>query len=375
MYKKSFLYLILLLNQIVFTNSSLSLPIHYVTNPQQNIPFLSFVQIFPLKINQYRMPAITMSIGTPPQSFEFLITTYSSKMYIPKHNGFDCEASSTCEDSGKEIPLRFIGEKTKGRLVKDIVTVEQVTVNKFNFVNIIDDDITYIYKGMIGFDYLCLNEDRDIQNPVRYSFLSEIYGRGYIEKQMFSVGKIEGAPKIILGGVPENDLSFRKFKKCKLIQRKSDGSYSNLWKCTLNSIYFDDYTMYPVNEPIAFGISSNFMSVTLDFFNFLKDKYFKKPIEEGVCRVNIDENSRALFCLNDFDTSYIGTISLVIGKINIKLSGEQLWISNSRLREKYLSLMYYEEKKFTWSINYNIIQNQYTMVFNRQDDVFGLLVN
>ena len=67
--------------------------------------------------------------------------------------------------------------------------------------------------------------------------------------------------------------------------------------------------------------------------------------------------------------------SNLIGKINIKLSGEQLWISNSRLREKYLSLMYYEEKKFTWSINYNIIQNQYTMVFNRQDDVFGLLVN
>lgn len=361
----------LLLCLLVHTKeNTISLPIHYAEG--KRLPFLSFVQIFPLKMNDYKMPAVTMSLGTPPQTFEFLLTTYSSKVYISKKDGFDCSQSLTCEDLNKKIPLRFISDQTYGALTTDNIKIGSVTIKGFKFVYIIDEEIEYIYKGMLGLDYLSKNVDRDITSLVSYSFFSQLYTRGYIEKQMFFIGKFEGVQRIVFGDYPSNKLTYQKYRSCNLIKKDPKGEFNALWKCTLNSIYFEDNTIFSVNEPIAFGISGNCMSVTLPFFTYIKTKFFMAALEYGDCRESIEDTSHSICCRESFNADYIGEISLVFGKWNIKIKGEQLWIRIPNSEEKCFRMVYYYEKKFTWSINYTILENNYIMVFDRENDKLGL---
>ena len=364
-----FVYLVLCLS-FHTREDTISLPIHY--SEGKRLPFLSFVQVFPLKMNEYKMPAVTMSLGTPPQTFEFLITTYSSKVYISKKDGFDCSQSLTCEDLKMKILLRFISENTYGVLTTDHIKIGSVTVRGFKFVYIIDEDLQYIYKGMLGLDYLNKNSDRDISSPVSYSFLSQLYTRGFIEKQMFFIGKFEGIPRIVFGDYPANKLSYQKYHSCDLIKKDSRGEFNILWKCTLNAIYFEDNTIFSVNEPIAFGISSNYMSVTLPFYTYIKMKFFLGAFEHGDCRESIEDTSHSIWCRESFNADYIGEISLIFGKWNIKLKGEQLWIRRPNSREKCFRLLYYYENKFTWSINYTILEDRYIMIFDRENDKLGV---
>ena len=152
------------------TTKQLSLSIHEASiNIYKTIPFLTLIEVEPVKINQYNMPAITMSLGTPPQTFEFLLTTFSSKLYISEHNdGFNCNASSTCIDQQTIINLAFISSTSKGKLLKDTLHLGTTQLPNFNFIQIIDDTVEYIYKGMIGFDYLSKGSDRDIKNTLDY---------------------------------------------------------------------------------------------------------------------------------------------------------------------------------------------------------------
>lgn len=101
-------------------------------------------------------------------------------------------------------------------------------------------------------------------------------------------------------------------------------------------------------------------------------KFFLGAFEHGDCRESIEDTSHSIWCRENFNADYIGEISLIFGKWNIKLKGEQLWIRRPNSREKCFRLLYYYENKFTWSINYTILENRYIMIFDRENDKLGL---
>ena len=360
------------------TTNQLSLDIHEASiNLYYTIPFLSLIEVEPVKINQYNMPAITMSLGTPPQTFEFLLTTFSSKLYITKEDGFNCNDSSTCIDQETTITLAFVSENSKGKLLKDTLHLGTIQLKNFNFIQITDDTVEYIYKGMIGFDYLSKGSDRDIKNTLDYSLLSQLYSRGIINEQIFSIGKIDNETKIIFGGTPgkPKDITNKTYKTCDLIQRQKDGTVNSLWKCKLNAVYFDDgkFVQMDDNEEIAFGITNAFSSVSKSFFTFLIDTYFQSAIDRGICNINNDGASQMVWCVPEFGDTQIEDVHFVIGKWSLRIPKEKLWIKRGMFNEKIFSLMYYPQKKYTWSINYHLIENEYALVFDRTNDKFGLL--
>ena len=360
------------------TTKQLSLDIHEASiNLYYTIPFLSLIEVEPVKINQYNMPAITMSLGTPPQTFEFLLTTFSYKLYITKEDGFNCNDSSTCIDQETTITLAFVSENSKGKLLKDTLHLGTIQLKNFNFIQITDDTVEYIYKGMIGFDYLSKGSDRDIKNTLDYSLLSQLYSRGIINEQIFSIGKIDNETKIIFGGTPgkPKDITNKTYKTCDLIQRQKDGTVNSLWKCKLNAVYFDDgkFVQMDDNEEIAFGITNAFSSVSKSFFTFLIDTYFQSAIDRGICNINNDGASQMVWCVPEFGDTQIEDVHFVIGKWSLRIPKEKLWIKRGMFNEKIFSLMYYPQKKYTWSINYHLIENEYALVFDRTNDKFGLL--
>jgi hypothetical protein len=361
------------------TTKQLSLSIHEASlNIYKTIPFLTLIEVEPVKINQYNMPAITMSLGTPPQTFEFLLTTFSSKLYISEHDdGFNCNASSTCIDQQTIINLAFISSTSKGKLLKDTLHLGTTQLPNFNFIQIIDDTVEYIYKGMIGFDYLSKGSDRDIKNTLDYSLLSQLYIKGIINEQIFSIGKVDNETKIIFGGTPgkPKDINNKTYKTCDLIQRQEDGNVNSLWKCKLNAVYFDDgkFIQMDDTEEIAFGITNAFSSVSKSFFDFLIETYFQNAIDRGICNINNDGASQTVWCMPEFGDKQIEDIHFVIGKWSLRIPKEKLWIKRGKFNERIFCLMYYPQKKYTWSINYHLIENEYALVFDRANDKFGLL--
>lgn len=366
-------FLILLLVLPFRFSKPLVFDVHYTKSFPFNSRLASFFEMGEVTYKK-GLPAITLSLGEPPQTFEFLITTFSSKTYvISKDNGYNCSLSSTCKDKGTEISLKFIGNDVKGQLMSDVLRFNKIKISNFHFVLISKGTYGYIYKGMIGLDYLARENDRDIKNPIPYSFLSTLYTTGRIYKQMFSFGKIGKSTKLLLGDYPTQKLNFKNFRSCHLFNKNSEDKYENIWKCKLNKIYFDDYEVYSVEDYIAFGLSGNVLSVNEEFFKYLVNKYFDEPIKKGNCSVNTEFLTKQIWCKANFNTKYIGTINLIIGKWTLKLDSSKLWVNLPKFGQKAFSVVFYVEKKYNWAIHYELIKDKFFMTFDREKDLFGLV--
>lgn len=329
----------------------------------------SKIEEFEYMFKKQKMPGIKMFLGTPPREFDFMLNTFSSKIYIiGGKEGYDESESSTSKATDLILDLNFISSDTKGQVIYDTVTVinNNIIMRDFPIVKILgeDGDIDYVYQGMLGFDFLEPNSVRDINAPMHFSFFSNLFVNGYIKDQVFYIGNFNGKKKIVFGDDLKREQTKRNYRECDLIRVKDDGKYNPMWTCNLNAVYFEDGELIRVDKPVAFGIHSSYICVDEKVWSFIKTKYFKEAFGKKSCKAFQEDTSEGINCDLNFQLG-TKTINFVFGKWTLKLHEKQLWDFDFSFSRKFFKVAYHQEKKYDWSINLPVIDDNHIMIFNR----------
>jgi hypothetical protein len=106
----------------------------------------------------------SISIGTPGQSFDVVFDTGSANVWVPgtgctavgclSHVRFDSSKSSTFEEAGGSIYIRFGTGEVSGRLSRDTISTQGVTVEGQSFIEVTDEGNfpfgDYPFSGIVG---------------------------------------------------------------------------------------------------------------------------------------------------------------------------------------------------------------------------------
>ena len=328
----------------------------------------------PLIITEYDTVETILYIGTPPSKYKFHLSSISPDIYITNNvNLYDSKTSSsyTCLIDNYSVP--FLENKAKACLSKDTLYLSEgakFPIKETNFILIYEGDYGHLSKGKIGLEYLSSIKGEN------FSFIDLLYNQNYIDKKQFSLYSFKAIDAILYRiqiGFDEddNDMTGFKYKKCSLIQSDKNGNPNSLWQCTLNAVFTNDDMFYSVKSPVTFSTGGNVICVDLTFFNIIYKKYFASE-EDTNCRLIKDapQGSRKVLCNFSFVKKFDKVISFMIGKFNIKISGEDLWFSDIP-GEMTFRLMYYPEKDNVWMINYTSIKDSYRIVFDKVNNEVG----
>ena len=288
---------------------------------------------FEVFTNQNGVPSLVLALGTPPQQFNFYISTILSKLYIIQKNkevknAYDSKSSSTFQCSNYEtIRLPYFGSNIKGIEEKDTLTLfSNLKLNSFPFMLITEGYPGYYYNGTIGLPYQ-EKEDKD------YSLLYQLSINGLIDYQVFYIKRTGDKLNFIIGEYP---LLFKQhYKECQLMKRTKDGELNKKWMCNLHSIFFDNYKMFYIDEPISFSIGGNIFCVSKEFYEYIVMNFFEKAIANNQCEERYERTDKSIYCENSFFLKQ--TISLILGKWTLKIKMDNFWIITD-VHDKLFSL-------------------------------------
>ena len=323
---------------------------------------------FEVFTNQNGVPSLVLALGTPPQQFNFYISTILSKLYIIQKNkevknAYDSKSSSTFQCSNYEtIRLPYFGFNIKGIEGKDTLTLfSNLKINSFPFMLITEGHPGYYYNGTIGLPYQ-EKEDKD------YSLLYQLSINGLIDYQVFYIKRTGDKLNFIIGEYP---LLFKQhYKECQLMKRTKDGELNKKWMCNLHSIFFDNYKMFYIDEPISFSIGGNIFCVSKEFYEYIVMNFFEKAIANNQCEERYERTDKSIYCENSFFLKQ--TISLILGKWTLKIKMDNFWIITD-VHDKLFSLSECKRQNINWSIGYSLLGTN-LLVFDKQKDKLGFSI-
>lgn len=366
---KIVLCLIALLNLSIVFN--ISIPFSYSNhNQEESSSFQSFISVN-MERDEDNIPNIQISLGSSGEKIGLYISTTDNKLYLANFNYRESRSYITDEVL---TPLDPIKPGLKGIFAADDLVINSITVNQFAFVHILDLDINYYYKGRLGLGYnfpKLSNNNED----VHYSFLYQLKKRGIIDQYIVSISYQQPDRHLYLGEYPPNfpqRITQFNYKTCPLIEKGSYGGPNRLWQCNMNTIFFDDYSLYKANKPIAFSLGGNTMNVAKDFFELLLNKYFKIALERKECL--IDNTGYSIQCTN-IDNVNIRELSFIFGKWSLKMTKEQLF---PRKNNNYDFIIRHHEANFPaeWTLPLHVFSNtRYQPVFDGERNEFGMILN
>lgn len=326
--------------------------------------------ILPLELNEFGIPHIELSIGTPKQTIKVFLSTVLPKLYIAsskdKEIGFNDEASITLENNSTErIIFPSIGNGCSGKKVKDTLSINSNILSNYPFIMIDQGDVSYYYRASLGFEYQSVNEEEE-----EYSFVTNLYRRNIINYQMFYIKREKNSYKLVIGNAPSNTYK-KNYKICNLIRKDNFGLPNSLWQCTLHAIYLDDFTFIQVEQPISFSLGGNIICVNKHFYEIFKDKYFISSLTNHNCVEDVQNKRYFIRCNDDFSFPKAHMISFVFDKWNIKFNLNSLFLPPDYNNQKRFCIMNCEQTQINFSIGYKNLGIT-TLVFDKENSLLWL---
>jgi phytepsin len=174
------------------------------------IPMLSYAEV------QYYAP---ITIGTPPQTFQVLMDTGSSNLWVPSskcpwydiacdlHNKYDSSKSSTFKANNTKFSIMYGSGSVSGFLSQDNVGLGGVTVRNQVFAEITSEfGLPFImaqFDGVLGLAFDSISVDH--VTPLWYNLLAQ----GLVTQPIFAfwlnrVSDAKVGGELVLGGVDSN---------------------------------------------------------------------------------------------------------------------------------------------------------------------------
>lgn len=320
---------------------------------------------FEVFTNNYGVPSIVLALGTPPQQFNFYISTILFKLYIIQkskaiNNAYDSKSSSTFQCLNYEtIRLANFGSNIKGIKGKDTLTLfSNLKINSFPFMLITEGQPGYYYNGTIGFPY----------QEKEYSLLYQLSINGIIDYQVFYIKRTEDKLKLIIGEYPL--LFIRHYRECQLMKRTKFGELNKKWECNLHSIFFENNKMFYIDEPLSFSIGGKIFCVSKEFYEYIVIHFFEKAIANNQCEESSNNIDNKIYCEQSFFLKQ--TISLIFGKWTLKIKMDNFWVITD-VHDKLFSVSKCKKHNINWSIGYSLLGTN-ILVFDKQKDKLGFSI-
>ncbi|XP_036328639.1 lysosomal aspartic protease-like [Rhagoletis pomonella] len=164
----------------------------------------------------------SITIGTPPQSFQVLFDTGSSNLWVPgapcastdqacqDHNTYNSNISSTYQPNGQSFAIQYGTGNLTGYLVADTVSISDLAITGQTFaVATSEPGNTFVdseFDGILGMGYQTIAVDNVV--PPFYN----LYSQGLIDSPVFAFyltrnGTSLQGGELTLGGIDTNHYS------------------------------------------------------------------------------------------------------------------------------------------------------------------------
>lgn len=338
-----------------------------------NFPFFSFSEdLVEAKMGKESKQIINLLIGTPPQKIRVKLSTAICGLWILDKSvfghGFEVLSSETYEKMNQEGKIDF----TKGIIAKDMMNFCHVNSSDkipFLLVQEFSDEakIPKTFDGLIGLGYKCRSMSKTNVNVISY-FINQNKNKRDIFTFKLNSATLKG--RFFLGSISKEINVKSKLYRTIPVNQLNDNGH---WEVNLHSVYFDDGTLMKVNSPLSIGIGGAALGVNSEVFAYFVFTYFKEAIEKGICKLEKNQVYE-IFCDEDFDGNFIGTLSLVVGKWNIKISPSIMFkkVEGKNGKNKWFSIVYYEGHKGQFYLSQTMLEGINIVVYNKEENYLGI---
>jgi saccharopepsin len=208
-----------------------------------------------------------ITIGTPPQTFNVVLDTGSSNLWVPStgcssiacflHSSYDAEESSTYKKNGTKFEIHYGSGSLKGFISNDVVTIGDLEIKNQDFAEATSEPgLAFVFgrfDGILGLGYDTISVDRVV--PPFYQMINQ----KLIDEPVFAfyLSDDKGESEVTFGGIDEShyegDIEYIP------LRRKA------YWEVDLDSIAFgdDEAELENVGAILDTGTSLNVLPTTL----------------------------------------------------------------------------------------------------------------
>jgi hypothetical protein len=291
-------------------------------------------------------------------------------------NGFDPSLSSSFDQTESTLSIAELYGYVKGNICTDKVYLSSYRVSNFPFLLTTSEFNYKEYQGALGLGYQ--------YEDAKYSYIDRLSKAQELDSKVFFIkynnNRQDGV--IGLGGYPRELKSMNKkyeLKTCKVIKTKIENGKevpNNRWECKLDSIHYTtqngDNVLMKVDSKVNFSLGSNINSFPIEVFNEFVNKYMKKYIDSGECRIDSMKYMDVVFCNIYFEYEKLGDVNYVIGKWSLKFKAKDLFSQfNEGLR---FGIYGHKGKKEEFILGYYLFK-KYVVVFDKYEDAVGVMRN
>lgn len=258
----------------------------------------------------------------------WLLTNDHSKSYYPSQ-------SKTLRETSINDQLEFVS----GKLAYETINIDGFNISNFPFLyadTVHQKNFDFNYHACLGFGYFCNDENSNIDI---LKFMSDQ------NKQLSLVVSfllnIDFTGTINVGRYPPGFTDEPKYYSSVKVATENKNQQ---WSFRFHSIYFEGNEMRKIDDYMAIGAGGHIFSVKKDFFEYIAEKYFSKHFESQACYWNRAEVYEIICDLNAV-LPKIGIISIIVGKWNFKINGDQLFntVSIQGVENQHFAMVYYPD--------------------------------
>lgn len=374
MIKGIFIAFILLLNGLICTLITLPVVVSDYIETEYNNDNINYIQhpLLPLRQtscldisfhphsnNHLYVPA---KIGNPPQAINLRLSTKDQYIWVTNEDGFNLTRSSSGKNSSEIMMLDLINHN--GVITIDDISIGDAIIKDFSFL--------VIYERVSFFDVGNLGLGKTEKKNRHLNLIDTLYDKHLITKKAFYLKIIDNQHSLSIGEYPrEVEINENKkyFHLHKLIHPKTP---NDLYKIStyLNAVFIEgESKIWEINDIVSFSYGSNYISVSFDFFDYLKNNFFKPELDSEVCFLHEKRNYEYFQC----STKRFGSkeaINFVLGDWTYKFKHNEYLL---RVNEKDNRMVaFVKNTKFDgWVFGYHFYL-KYLTVFDIQEDKIGI---
>ena len=238
---------------------------------------------------------INIEIGTPKQKLKANIEFTKFIFYISgdkNYKKYNPKISNTYKANSTKEEIIDCDLFYNGFFSNETIYLNNIKYENFSFI--LSGNSTNYYKMFscsIGLGIPAFYLKRNVINFIEILFLKK-----EIKSYSFFINhKNENEGQIIIGKFPhEFYLEKYKFKKYESSYIEIT-SYYNFWNCQFDFINFDNKTFYN-NHMVLFDFNLEGLILGGNFFDYIKDKFFKNYINDKICFEKNYSNYRFIYC-------------------------------------------------------------------------------
>ena len=313
------------------------------------------------------------------QTFTLQVDTTSSLSWIPSNkttfpnitfNKYNSSLSFTGKETNDSIVIVDEDGDVFGNIIYDTVSLgneDAIKVDNFTMIQILNYDKYFgdFPNGKLGLGYKNHSQGGEDSN-----FLSVLKKNNIISKKIFAIEK----NKIIFGGIPERYTKYQ-YSKCNLTKTDDlDDEYRNGWICQITHLLIGDQTQNfedAIEVPssrVIFDSAYQYISIPMIYLNVFKEKMFDfYTINE--CKEIKEELEIYYVCHSTEKFSFINISFILEGYgyvFNLKSLFKKIDSENMEMLIRFK-----KENDNIWAFGLPFL-NQYTIVYNAEDNLVGL---